>query len=291
MSISRQNLTAIIVTFKSEEVIHDCINSIDSEIKILVVDNSNDTIFKNKLESKYKNVTCILSKKNIGMGAGNNLGIKFVTTDFVLILNPDVILEKQTINEIINASEQINSFGIIAPMEVNKNYPNYKLGNKLESDSNNPFNVKSVDGYAMVLNLKRLNQIDGFNYFDENFFMYLENDDFCKRIIKSDENIYVAPKSKIKHLGAKAVSKKFYHEVELSRNWHWTWSKFYFLKKHSGYVFAFGQCAPKFLTSMIKCIFYFIFRNKFKSKIYYNRSMGFFNSIIGKSSWYRPKID
>ena len=46
MSISRQNLTAIIVTFKSENVIHQCIKSIDKEIKIIVVDNSNNAKFK-----------------------------------------------------------------------------------------------------------------------------------------------------------------------------------------------------------------------------------------------------
>ena len=64
MSISRQNLTVIIVTFKSEKVIHDCIQSIDSEIKILIIDNSNSKIFKENLEKKYENVSCILSEKN-----------------------------------------------------------------------------------------------------------------------------------------------------------------------------------------------------------------------------------
>jgi len=49
MSISRQNLTIVIVTFKSEEVIHDCINSIGDGIKIIVVENSNNPEFKNKI--------------------------------------------------------------------------------------------------------------------------------------------------------------------------------------------------------------------------------------------------
>ena len=47
------------------------------------------------------------------------------------------------------------------------------------------------------------------NYFDENFFMYLENDDLCKRVIDAKEYIYVAPNSKIKHLGGKAVNVKY----------------------------------------------------------------------------------
>ena len=63
MSISRHNLTVIIVSFKSDHVIDRCIKSIDNTIEIIVVDNSNNSEFKNEIEKKYKNVRCILSKK------------------------------------------------------------------------------------------------------------------------------------------------------------------------------------------------------------------------------------
>ena len=76
MSITRQNLSVIIVSYRSDHVIKNCIDSIGSEIEIVVIDNSNNFEFKKKIELEYKNVKCILSKKNLGMGAGNNLGIK-----------------------------------------------------------------------------------------------------------------------------------------------------------------------------------------------------------------------
>ena len=53
MSISRQNLTVVIVSFMSENVIHDCIQSIPEDIKIIVVDNSNNHLFKETIEKKY----------------------------------------------------------------------------------------------------------------------------------------------------------------------------------------------------------------------------------------------
>ena len=109
MSISRQTLTAIIVTFKSDKVIHDCIKSIPEDMKIIVVDNSNDQEFKENIEKEYKNTKCILSPSNLGMGPGNNLGLKQVKTDFAMILNPDVILQKDTIEEMINGSKKINT--------------------------------------------------------------------------------------------------------------------------------------------------------------------------------------
>ena len=54
-------------------------------------------------------------------------GIKNVVKDFALILNPDVILEKNTIDEIIGASRSLDSFGVIAPISDKPKYPNYKL--------------------------------------------------------------------------------------------------------------------------------------------------------------------
>ena len=292
MSISRQNLSIVIVTFKSEEVIHECIKSIDKDIKITVIENSNNTQFKQELELAYSNVSCILSYDNLGMGAGNNLGIKKTETDFVLILNPDVIFKDTTIKELIIASQKISDFAIIAPISSDINYPNYKLDNDRKSMIKNtsPFRVKSVDGFAMLFNKKKLDKIIGKNYFDENFFMYLENDDLCKRIIDANEYIYVAPNSLVKHLGGKAVNIKYKNDVEFARNWHWIWSKFYFNKKHYGYSTAFLQGFPKFLSSLIKYIFFSFIKKKIKQKIYLNRVSGFINAAINKKSWYRSRF-
>ena len=290
MSISRQNLTIVIVTFKSEKVIHQCIQSIDSEIKIMVIENSNNIQFKEELENKYMNVSCLLTSKNLGMGAGNNIGIKKAKTDFVLILNPDVILETSTINELINAAQKNSNFAIIAPTSSDVNYPNYKLldSQKSIAEFKFPLKVKSVDGFAMLFNKKKLDMVISNNYFDENFFMYLENDDLCKRINEINEDILIIPNSKIKHLGGKGVNEKLKDKIELSRNWHWIWSKFYFNQKHYGYSKAFLEGLPKFLSSLIKYLFYKLIKNKIKKEKYLNRASGFFNAAKNKPSWYRP---
>ena len=290
MSITRQNLSVIIVSFKSEHVIENCINSIDNEIEIIVIDNSNSYELKKKIEKKYKNVKCILSKKNLGMGAGNNLGIKNVNKDFALILNPDVTLEKNSINEVFIASNEIENFSIIAPISNKDKYPNYILKKGHNFDPVKPFKVKSVDGYAMILNLKKLKKIDNFNFFDENFFLYLENEDICKRLIENDENIYVIPKSKINHLGGKAVDPIYKNEIEYLRNWHWMWSKFYFNKKHYGYFIAVSKVFKNLITAKIKFLYFLITLNTFKRKIYQMRLLGLINSMIGKNSYYRPKL-
>ena len=290
MSITRQNLSVIIVSYKSEYVIENCINSIDNEIEIIVIDNSDDDVLKKKIESKYKNVKYFLSKKNLGMGAANNLGIKKINRDFAFILNPDVTLKSNSINEILIASKEFDNFGIIAPLSNKDQYPNYILKEGHNFDPVKPFKVKSVDGYAMILNLKKLKKINNFNFFDENFFLYLENEDLCKRLIEINEDIYVIPKSRIDHLGGKAVDPKYRNEIEYLRNWHWMWSKFYFNKKHYGYAIAVLKIFKNLISAKIKFFYYLITLNTFKRKIYQMRLLGLISSMIGKNSYYRPKI-
>ena len=291
MSINKQNLTIVIVSFKSNHVIHDCINSIDKNIRIIVVDNSNDHQFVEKLEIKYKNVKCILSSENLGMGAGNNLGIKNVNSDYVLILNPDVILNKNTIEELIIASRNLLDFAVIAPISNHLSYPNYKLDKDKIIDKINPFEVNSVDGYAMLLNLKKLKKLNGFNFFDENYFLYLENDDLCKELQNRNEKIYIIPKSTIEHFGASAVDPIYQEEIELSRNWHWMWSKFYFNKKHYGYFNALKKIYRNLISATVKYFYYSITFNKIKKKRYQMRLNGLFSSMMGKQSFYRPNLD
>jgi len=289
MSISRQNLSVVIVTIKSEKVIHSCIGSINQNIPIIVVEHSNNKNFKDELEQKYTNLKCILSKSNLGTGTGYNIGIKAANTEYVLVLNADVVLEKNAIDELFLASKDLPNFSILAPLE--KNFVNYGIFNKKKSNEDmgvSPFEVDFVDGFAMLLNKKNFKEAD---YFDESFFMYLENDDLCRRVKNKGGSIYVVPRSKINHLAAKTVDKKFEDEVEFSRNWHWIWSKFYFNKKHFNFFRAFYEGFPRYCTSVLKFFFYSLIINKKKKRIYYNRASGFYNAFLGKPSWYRPNLD
>ena len=289
MSISGQNLSIVIVTLRSEKVIDRCIKSINQNIPIIVVENSDNLKFKNYLEKNYINVKCILSKKNLGMGAGNNIGIKSSKTDYVYVINPDTTLEKNTLDQIFLASSQLSDFTILTPISSNINFPNYGSSKSKKNicEKNLPFKVDYVDGYSILLNKKKFKNN---NYFDESFFMYLENNDLCKRVINEGGSIFVIPEAKINHFGAKTVDPNFSKEVELSRNWHWMWSTFNYNKKYKGFFISFLIVFPKLISSTIKVLIYSLIFNKEKKKIYYQRLSGLINAIMGKNSWYRPNI-
>ena len=108
------NLTVVVVTYRTDEkILTECLNSIDPQVKILLVENSKNIAFKEKLENSYPNVTVVLSGSNLGYGTGNNFGLSRVKTKFALILNPDVTLEKNFFNEINNYLDKQINFHII----------------------------------------------------------------------------------------------------------------------------------------------------------------------------------
>ena len=286
MQITKENLTIIIVTIKSRNIIDDCLKSIDPSIKKIIVENSSDREFVEYLKKKYENIECYLTGKNLGMGAGNNFGIKKSNTRYVMVLNPDTILKTDTLSQIFAISKNLE-FSILSPLSDNKDYPNYKINNKQEKNESDLFEVNQVDGYAMILDKKEFND----NFFDEKIFMYLENDDLCLRAKKNNKKIYIYSNSLISHLGAKAVDEKYFNELEFSRNWHWNWSKFYFRKKHFGFTKAFVSGFFIFVKSIFKSLYFLIINNKFKSKLYYFRASGFMNAALNKSSWFRPRLD
>ena len=276
------DLTVIITSFHSRDKIFSCIDSIEKNIKIIVIENSNDEKLKEEIHSKYQNVECILSKENLGYGAGNNLGLSKVETSYALIVNPDVTLNNDAVNKFFLSINNLEDFGIVAPISQNEKYNNFNINEDKEIKE-----VDNVKGFAMFLNMKNLKQI---NFFDDNFFLYFEEIDLCRRLKKNNSKIFIDPSIKVSHLGGTSYNSEIEKPMELSRNWHWMWSTFYFHKKHYGYLTAMIKILPKLSSSLIKFIIFLITFQKYKSEIYRHRLSGIINSVLLKKSWYRPKL-
>ena len=120
--------------------------------------------------------------------------------------------------------------------------------------------------------------------------MYLEEIDLCKRVKNNDGRIIIV-NTLVEHLGGLSHGNREDFELEKSRNWHWMWSKFYFNKKHNGYLNAFFKVFLNLISAKIKFIYYLITLNSHKRKIYQMRLFGLLNSMIGRKSFYRLKLD
>ena len=114
------NLTVVIVTYKtSEKIIFDCLKSIDSNVKILLVENSNYFQHEKSILSNFSNVEIFCTGSNLGYGKGNNYGLKLVKSDNALILNPDVICDKDFFSNITEVINEANDFSIIGCQYLN----------------------------------------------------------------------------------------------------------------------------------------------------------------------------
>ena len=272
-----KDLTVVITTFKSDIKVLSCINSLPREIKILIIENSNNQKFKEEIEKTYSQVECILTGENKGYSVANNIGLQKTQTKYALLLNPDTIVAKDTIKNFFIAAENNPDFWLLGP--ENKD--------NLNISDNNIVEVENLKGFALFFNLKKFDN----TFFDENYFLYFEEIDLCKKVRNNNGKIYSDSNIIINHEGAGSVKTTLNEELEYNRNWHWMWSTFYFHKKYKGFLLAMIIIFPKLISSFIKTIFYQIIFNKEKRNIYYHRLSGLINSILGKRSWYRPTID
>ena len=281
MNNFEKNITFVIVSFKSSYIIEKCIQSISSNIKIIVIENSDEVLVKKHLENKFLNVEVVIAKQNLGYGKGNNLGISKVKTQYAFILNPDAILEKNCLNELLKAQTNLkDNFTILAP-NLSNNYGYFS--NKDNNPQNEILEVDYVKGFAILINL---NQIKFDKIFDENFFLFLEEIDLCKRIKNSGGKIFVAMNSKVQHSGKQAS--EYSLSIELCRNWHWMWSLFYYNYKHFGVLVAYKATISKFFSSIFKLFVALVFFNKKLFLIHYYRLNGLFNAFLKKPAWLRP---
>ena len=106
-----KDLTIIIATFKSDDKILSCLNSISDNFRILVIENSNNESFKQKIEKKFPNVECFLTGGNKGYAAANNLGLSKVKSKYALILNPDTIIKIMPLKIFLLRQIKIQIFG------------------------------------------------------------------------------------------------------------------------------------------------------------------------------------
>ncbi len=271
------DITVVIVTFKSEHKIFSCIDTIPEESKIIIIENSGDLKLKQKIEAYRSNIDCFLMSQNKGYAAGNNFGLNKVKTKFALVINPDTRLLEDSMKNFYTTALENNDFWLIGP---NQDFTNY-------NQDGNILDVDNIKGYAMLFNMKNFNK----KFFDENFFLYFEEIDLCKKIKDKSGKILVNPKIKVQHDGGKSVNLISPHELEKNRNWHWMWSTFYFHKKYKGFLLALLIIAPKMISAILKFFLYRLTSNKKKKEIYSSRLSGLLNSIKGKKSWFRPRLD
>ena len=291
-NMKSNELAILIVTFKSEIIIDKLLNKIKN-FKVIIIENSDNLTFKNKIITNFPNAECILTGENIGYGCALNKVFEKYTYKNYLILNPDIIISEDEINKIYTKANFNDEIDVIAPStlseknKITKRHGWFKLSKEKNSKFKNLINVDYVSGHAFLIKEHVLKKV---GYFDENIFMNFEEHDLFFRIKKNNFNVYVMNNCFVVHLEGKSSNLDFYEETSLTSKWHYAWGFFYFFNKHYN-KFISKYFSLIFLFNIIIKFFYFlIIKQSFKRKLMLYSLKGIIASFQKKKSHYRPKI-
>lgn len=302
------DVSIVIVNYKVKEELLNCITSIiDSRPKtsyeIIVVDNDIKSEVEFQVKRKFAQVKYIRAKKNIGFGAGNNLGAKFASGKYLFFLNPDTIVKKDSIDELFKFIKSHSESGAVAPLLfdpaekvyptqgsdrynivnaiitlsfVNKFFPNNSISRKFFHRAWTKKVVEEFDvvpGTAFMISKDLFEKI---GMFDEKIFLYFEEYDLAERIRALDYKNYIIPKAKILHVWEASTRKRKDIGKIFSK------SRNYFFKKHYGKLTAFivdivsyfGKY--EFLLGIALCLSLFLNLYKINELMVFSGDQGWF---------------
>ena len=280
-------LTIVLVNFKSnKEKLQSCLNSIRINTEVLLVDHSHDFTFEGIKIPQNLDIR-IIKNINLGNGAGINCGVVNAKTRYVLYLDIDTKLPSKFFENLDIAVKKINNFAIIAPNTndiYNKNsikktgnlniyqffYNKFFFKSKLEKNVYpNIIEQFFVSGSIMLID--KFNTYDEGIKFDENIFLYFEENDFFHQCLKKKKKIYLIEDLEAYHWGGSVDDTTI--KYECFKKWHWEWSKYYFFNKHYNKIIIFFIAIKSIFKFSYKVLFFYFF-DKNKNKIYRSRLNG-----------------
>lgn len=257
-------LSIIIVNYKVKNQLIECISSIyryplNQNYEIIVVDNDEEKNIGKDLKKKFPKVKYIESYGNSGYGGGCNLGAKYSKGNILFFLNPDTKVFDRTLNNLYDFINKNKKVGIISPLLVhsdmkpfslqgtrkltplkaifslsfiNKYFPNNPISKNYwlrDWDKKNAKEVDVIPGTAFMISRNLFMEVGGF---DEFFFLYFEEFDFCNRIKELGYKIYIDPRAKLYHEWGASTNKIKNLKKIFSQ------SKFYYFRKWYGLFVA-----------------------------------------------------
>ena len=233
-----ERVTAISVTCNSSHCISGLAQSLSVFQNIIIVDNNSTDGTAESLKSALPRATLIRNSQNLGFGVANNLALSATTTPYALLVNPDCTASEETVLALLRAVNDHPYAAIIAPalsrpngnLELSYRWPR----GRWRSDgpaATGACCVGFVSGAVMLLNLSQMADV---GFFDENFFLYYEDEDLCERVFSNKKQIIVIPEIKFTHHGRGSVKGKQSLRFEFIRGYHHAQSKIIFRYKYNG---------------------------------------------------------
>ncbi|MGO4388581.1 glycosyltransferase family 2 protein [Microvirga sp. 2YAF29] len=235
--MTRSDVTAIVVTFDSAHALPECLGALRADgVPMLVVDNAStdDTI----AIAEGQGARVIRNPRNEGYGRANNSGARAADTEFVLVVNPDCIVDSGAVATLIDAARRYPDAALFAPQIIEPNgrvffQPRSLLSPYLHNPTGKLVLPEGEACTAFLSGACFLVRRDVFlklGGFDENIFLFYEDDDLCRRIADVGSALIYVPQAGVRH-GRGRSSEPKRGRIYASR-WHQAWSRAYVSLKY-----------------------------------------------------------
>jgi GT2 family glycosyltransferase len=235
MSLLRENISFVVVCYKSSLALKSLLLSIPKESEVILVDNSKDQETK-EIAISYD---CVLieNKENIGYGSACNLGAEKASGSYLLFINPDSELNPETLDELIKATDRYPNASAFNPKIIDRTgKQDFKRRSVLLPKSewmSKKFptfdkDVSVLSGAAIFIKKEKFFQIKGF---DEKIFLYHEDDDISIRLKNKIGNLMYIHNAVITHIGGSSSSRD--ESIAKIKGYHMGRSRVYAQKKHN----------------------------------------------------------
>lgn len=232
-------LSVILVNWNTSDLTRQALASVykqivDIDFEVIVVDNNSADNSVEMIKKEFPQVRLIENKENLGFGKANNQGLKIAQGNYLMFLNTDVVVLDGALNKLVNYLDQYADVMMVGPRLLNKDLTfQHACRRMLPNPINSFFHLfglatifknskfvtdykqyaadpeitgptEAISGAAMMFRRQVYNEIGGF---DETFFFYGEDLDFCKRVLDKGWKIVYVSEAKIIHFGGQSSGK------------------------------------------------------------------------------------
>ncbi|MBL7003785.1 MAG: glycosyltransferase [Gammaproteobacteria bacterium] len=215
----------------------DASNELD---EIIIVDNASTDSSLSSISKIYKNIAIIRNNCNKGYGYAANQAIYKGSGEYFLICNNDITIPKDSLSQFENIFVRDSEIGMISGQQTNLNGDNVRTSSKAPSlfsefdgigridHSKDPKETTEVGILRGACLAVRKATIDKVGAYDDDFFFYFEDTEWCIRIARENWKVVIAPHIKIPHIGGSSSS-EFYSQsrIEFYRSRIFFWKKIY----------------------------------------------------------------
>jgi len=197
-------ITIVIVLYEEEfELINRCLDNIKN-FNIIIIDNAGNKKLKNKLIKKFNILKYILNPKNVGYSKAVNQGINLCMTEYVFVFQADCIMDYKNIDILFSTYKKYDNCFLVSPTYYDS-YSKLSFNGSTLLEKNLGTKIIQLEGDICVDNIvtaaylfKKKDMID-IGLFDENFFLYFLDNDFCRKVINQKKAIIQVLESKAIH--------------------------------------------------------------------------------------------